>query len=136
VAKECILVVEDEVDVREGISLFLEWKGYNVIAEENGAKALKKVQSMYSEDRQIDLLICDYAMPVMNGEQFLYKLKECNISIPTLVMTGFGEKIIAGRIKKLGGLNIIEKPFDVALLERYVLSLLKESLKKVIHPEI
>jgi CheY-like chemotaxis protein len=134
-AQECILIVEDEADVRKGISLFLEWKGYDVIAEENGAQALKKVQTLYSEDKHIDLLICDYAMPVMNGEQFLSKLKECNISIPTLVMTGCKEKSIAGRMKNLGGLNIIEKPFDASLLERYVSSLLKDPLTKVTFPE-
>jgi two-component system, NtrC family, nitrogen regulation response regulator NtrX len=127
--RKCIVVVDDEVDVRKSLSLILEWQGYRVITAENGASAFRKIQRMYIQKKHVDLLVCDDVMPVMSGEQFLKKLKEANISIPTLIITGLGGRKSADRFMQLGCRELMEKPFELTNFEKSVSSLLMNKLE-------
>lgn len=68
---KCVLVVEDEPDVRETIKEILEMEGFAVATAENGQEALNLLQ----QARQPCLILLDLMMPVMNGWQFLEALK-------------------------------------------------------------
>lgn len=66
-----ILVVEDEVDLRENIQLSLEKSGYNVLVAGDGTEALEMLHL-----QPVDLILADIAMPEMNGYQLLERVRE------------------------------------------------------------
>lgn len=67
----CVLVVEDEPDVRETIKEILQMEGFTVVTAENGQDAL----NVLTEFGKPCLILLDLMMPVMNGWQFLEALK-------------------------------------------------------------
>lgn len=61
-----ILLVDDDIDVREILAYALQQPGLKILEAENGQKALELIDS-----NQVDLLIADYYMPKMNGAELL-----------------------------------------------------------------
>ena len=61
-----ILIVDDEPDIREVVSILLGSEGYGIVQAENGARALELVK----EDRGIDLVIMDIMRPGMDWVMF------------------------------------------------------------------
>jgi CheY-like chemotaxis protein len=66
-----LLLVEDDADAAEALSILLELKGYSISRAENGLEALERLRS----DRSIALVILDLMMPVMDGITFLRHLE-------------------------------------------------------------
>jgi len=66
-----ILIVEDEIDIREAIADVLTQAGYTVMQAENGEEGLNKALAEHP-----DLILLDVTMPVMNGQEMLLKLRE------------------------------------------------------------
>lgn len=101
-----ILVVEDEAGTRELLSRILEGAGWEVASAENGRVALEKLA-----ETQPALILLDLLMPVMNGFEFLSRLRqsEPGRSIPVIVLTA--KEITAQDRKVLTGHvgRIIEK---------------------------
>lgn len=62
--KYTILVIDDEKNIREGLSIALEDEGYNVLLAEDGKKGLN--MALYED---VDLIITDLRMPYVSGEQ-------------------------------------------------------------------
>ena len=101
-----ILIVEDEVGIRETISVFMKNQGYHVYVAENGMAGLELLQK---ED--IHLAIVDIMMPVMDGITMTMKLRE-NYDIPVIFLSAKSEDI-----DKITGLNVgaddyVTKPFE------------------------
>ena len=71
----CVLVVEDDKDVREMLDLLLTTSGYETMTAENGAIALQKMR-----ERRPCVVLLDLMMPVMNGWRF----REQQLADPTL----------------------------------------------------
>ena len=69
--KSKILVVDDEMDIRELVRYYLDKEGFDVIEAENGKKALDIIENEY-----IDLAIIDIMMPIMNGFDLVEEMKE------------------------------------------------------------
>ena len=67
--KFTILVIDDEKNIREGLSMALEDEGYEVITAEDGKKGLEK--ALYES---VDLIITDLRMPLVSGEEILKKV--------------------------------------------------------------
>jgi two-component system, chemotaxis family, chemotaxis protein CheY len=80
-----VLVVEDEADLREMLRDALELNGYTVVTAEDGQDALDKIAGIET----VCLVILDLLMPVMNGWDFLHKLRQRTelASIPVVVHT-------------------------------------------------
>jgi two-component system chemotaxis response regulator CheY len=80
-----VLVVEDEADLRDMIRDGLELNGYAVVTAEDGQDALDKIGDIET----VCLVILDLLMPVMNGWDFLQKLRQRSelASIPVVVHT-------------------------------------------------
>ena len=66
-----ILVVDDEPDIRDILRILLEGEGFEVEEANNGREALEKIQK-----RPPDLVITDYVMPEMDGEELCRKNKK------------------------------------------------------------
>lgn len=101
-----ILVCDDDREIVEAITIYLEKEGYAVVAAYNGKEALKALQN-----QQVQLIILDIMMPEMDGIQALLKLREYS-SIPVILLSAKSED--ADKIKGLnvGADDYITKPFN------------------------
>ena len=61
-----ILLIDDDIDFRKALAEVLELEGYDILHSSNGQQGLKKLN-----EHIIDLIICDYDMPLMNGGELL-----------------------------------------------------------------
>ncbi len=110
-SKGRLLVVEDEVNLLEGIRTVLELEGYDVITAENGAQALEQLRRGHPLP---DLIVSDIMMPVMSGSELLTEVRKNPdwITIPFIFLTARSEKTDVQLSKQLGADDYLIKPFD------------------------
>ncbi|MES2494281.1 MAG: response regulator [Pseudomonadota bacterium] len=105
-----ILIVEDDPDIREIAALSLEaLGGFSVATAESGAEALVKAPDLVP-----DLILLDYMMPGMDGGEVLAALRADPrlARIPIAFMTAKVRPDEVARLKALGAVAVIAKPFD------------------------
>jgi CheY-like chemotaxis protein len=102
-----ILVVDDQIDLRDAIAVLLEVEGYDVVDAENGREALKYLQT----HAHVAAIVLDLAMPVMDGWQFLAERRKDPMlrDIATIVVTGVSD--VKRRQRELGDVTVFGKPF-------------------------
>jgi two-component system chemotaxis response regulator CheY len=117
-----ILVVDDSKAIREIERKYLEELGFEVLEAENGEEAFKILE----ENSDIKLILLDWHMPVMNGYEFLLKLRSnpnwSDIKV-MMVTTENQQKSVIEAIMA-GANEYLMKPFDKEMLEvkvRYLL---------------
>ncbi len=118
---ERILFIDDDASMANVVQYRLERMGYQVDARTSPVEALELFRS-HSE--QFDLVITDMTMPQMTGDQLVKEIIKVRPDIPTILCTGFSEKIDEEKAKKIGFHQYIEKPLDrrnLALLVRQAL---------------
>ena len=112
-AKESILVVEDEDDIRELLRYNLAKEGYQVTGSASGEEALKAVKAA-----RPDLLVLDLMLPGMDGLEVCRSLKQDPLTrnLPIVMLTAKGEEadIVAGL--ELGADDYVTKPFSLRVL--------------------
>lgn len=106
--KTNILIVDDELSMRQFLKILLEKEGYGVDAAKDGPTALKKAAS-----RKYDLTISDIRMPGMSGLELLAELKGQYPDMPVLLITAFASPEDAVTAMKNGAFDYITKPFNV-----------------------
>ena len=109
--KARVLIVEDDLNLLEGIQTVLELDDYSVISVENGAQAL----AVLRESSVLpDLIVSDIMMPKMDGIQLLREVRKVPlwIKIPFIFLTARSEKTDIQRGKQLGVDDYLVKPFD------------------------
>ena len=101
-----ILVCDDDKDIVEAISIYLETAGYSVLKAYNGIEALETVRS-----NEVHLIIIDIMMPEMDGIKATLKLRE-NSSVPVILLSAKSED--ADKILGLdvGADDYVTKPFN------------------------
>ena len=101
-----VLIIEDDIDIREILELTLKVEGFDVLTAPNGAEAFK----VLATGRVPCLILLDLMMPVMDGWEFAQKIenKPDLSSIPIVLVTAYSEK--AKSVKK--ALSIIPKPIN------------------------
>jgi len=107
VAKNRILIVDDEPAVRFGIRDFLELQGYEI--EE--AETCQDARHLFSNSRP-DIVIADYMLP-----DLLPRLKEIDPEIPLLVLTAHGSIDLAVKAIKEGAEQFLTKPIEMSALQ-------------------
>ena len=100
-----ILIVEDEVPVRDSTIRVLENKGFQVEAASTGEEALAKI-----EKESFDLLLIDIRMPGMSGLEMLRRAKQMEPETCALIITGYGTIESAIEALELGAQGFIRKP--------------------------
>ena len=130
-----ILLIEDNLEVRENTEEILELAGYKVITAENGKKGVEAAQK-----NKVDLIICDIMMPELDGYGVLHILRKNSntSSVPFIFMTAKAEKSDFRKGMNLGADDYLTKPFDDTELLDAVETRLKKSdvLKKEFQPDI
>ncbi|MCK4881662.1 MAG: response regulator, partial [Candidatus Omnitrophica bacterium] len=112
-----ILIVDDEVEVRNVLTIFFDKKGYKTQEAENGEQAIEIVRS---EDFPVVLL--DIDMPVMDGLTTLEKLLEMKPEICVVMVTGRQDEDKVQKALELGAYNYVLKPFEFLYLELIIKS--------------
>jgi DNA-binding response OmpR family regulator len=105
----CVLVIDDEVLVRETLGNILRRAKYEVITAKNGAEGLAAFRQ-----RPIDLVITDIIMPEKEGIETIIELRRLMPSLPIIAISGGGrtDQIDFLAIsKKLGANQALAKPF-------------------------
>ena len=110
-SRPTLLLVEDDDSLREIMSFNLEEAGYEVIAVEDGARAL----STYDEDLH-DLVITDVRLPDVDGLEVLRRIRDANPRAVVLVVTAYGSLDRAVEAMQRGAFHYIEKPVNTRAL--------------------
>ena len=103
-----ILLVEDEAQVKLIAIALIEMLGFKVLDAANGKEALELYQQNSAD---ITMVITDMGMPVMNGYELFYKLKQLDPMLPIIISSGFGEGDIASKIPREEIAGLINKPY-------------------------
>ena len=111
-----ILLVEDEMPVREMLSRVLCRQGYELLVAANGAEAVALCDDHV---RTIDLLISDLIMPGANGAEVARSLRRRAPHLNVLFMSGCGDHPVLHRVLN-GGEKFIGKPFSLAHFKQVV----------------
>jgi CheY-like chemotaxis protein len=107
--KETILVVEDDMTVREMIEDILIQSGYSVLVASSGSETLSIWDKKADE---IDLLITDVVMPGMSGSELAKKLTTDKPQLKVLYMSGYTLNVISQYDMEGEGIDFIQKPFN------------------------
>ncbi|MEQ8473225.1 MAG: response regulator [Marinoscillum sp.] len=107
--KKKILIIEDQLEVRENIEELLQLSNYDTITAINGKEGVK-----LALHHQPDLILCDIMMPEMDGFEVLYLLGKNpgSASIPFIFLTAKAEKSDFRKGMNLGADDYITKPFE------------------------
>jgi two-component system response regulator FixJ len=103
-----ICVVDDDVTIRDVLTIMLEDEGYDVISAASSGAFLHHLSS----GARPSCVLCDVRMPEMNGIELLKDLSTRKLGIPMILITGFGDVDMAVEAMKIGAADFIEKPFN------------------------
>jgi len=103
-----VMLVEDDSQLREVVSIMLKLEGYKYEAFPNGEEALKKF-----EESLPDLVIVDQKLPGMDGLEVLKKIKKAEPGAVVIIVTAYGTPQTAVDALKAGAYDYILKPFDM-----------------------
>src|SRR3954447_29039 len=106
--KPTILIVDDEPGVRTALSGVLTDEGYEVEAVASGEACLERVTR-----GAIDLVILDVWLPGMDGLATLARLRERQVDVQVVLISGHGNIESAVRAIKLGAFDFVEKPLSL-----------------------
>jgi len=125
---ETILVVEDEDEIRDMVREYLERKGYNVVAANNGSEALQVAQRYKGS---IHLLLSDVVMPQLGGRELAQQVKEMRPRIKILLTSGYPEH--AGLTERAAdpAAAILQKPYPLNTLASRIRQMLDSAEAKV-----
>jgi two-component system, chemotaxis family, chemotaxis protein CheY len=102
-----ILIIDDSVTVRESLEFVLTNEGFNVEQAANGQEGLEK----FKKNRNYSLVIVDWNMPIMNGLEFLKKVRKISRDIPIILLTSISDKDKIEKAKMYKANAWIIKPF-------------------------
>ena len=85
--QETLLIIDDEISIRESLALLFEDEGYRVFTAENGHMGL---DLFFREN--VDVVITDLRMPVMDGLEVMRTIHESDPDLPMIVISGAGKK--------------------------------------------
>jgi DNA-binding response OmpR family regulator len=108
--KRTILIIEDNLEIREGTAEILELTGsYNVLTAENG-----KIGVDLAVKNLPDLILCDIMMPELDGYGVMYMLskQESTMHIPFIFLTAKSERVDMRKAMEMGADDYLVKPFD------------------------
>ncbi len=111
----CVLVVDDQLVIRELLKDILTSEGYKVILAEDGLQGLETYKEYQDE---IDVVILDIIMPGLYGNEVYAKLKEINPGIRVVITSGHVEPEIIQELKKQGIDGYLRKPFDIFAVQK------------------
>lgn len=117
-----ILVADDEALIRRLVCDFLRKSGYETLEAVNGADAI----SIFKNNKDINLVICDIMMPEADGWEVCKKIRETS-TVPILMLTARSQEFDELMSFESGADDFVTKPFSPTVLVKRVEALLKRS---------
>jgi PAS domain S-box-containing protein len=114
---ERILLVDDEEALSAIMEKILGYLGYRTVAKLNGVEAL---DAFKAEPDSFDLVICDYKMPFMTGEDLSMEILSIRRNIPIILCTGYSDNFTAEKAMAMGIRGYIMKPVAMRNLAQTV----------------
>src|SRR6516165_9628417 len=105
--KGTILVVDDEIEIREGLEALLTSEGFEVTPADTGEAGLQRL-----EDRPFDLMLLDVSLPDRNGLELLREIRRRDPNLSIILITAFGSIDMARAAFKGGAQDFITKPWS------------------------
>jgi signal transduction histidine kinase len=115
IEKTRVLFVEDEMAIRNAISLFLTATGMECDVAEDGEIGLEKFKT-----GQYDIVVTDRSMPKMNGEQMVAEIRKYSDTVPIIMMTGYGDDLTPDEKRTIGINLLLTKPCKVSILKEKI----------------
>ncbi len=105
--KIMVAIIDDEADLRDSVSQWLQLSGFEPITFENAESALKTLGPEFP-----GVVVSDIKMPGMDGMTLLRRLQSIDPGLPVILMTGHGDVPMAVEAMRIGAFDFVEKPFD------------------------
>jgi PAS domain S-box-containing protein len=105
--QETILIIDDEISIRESLSYFFQDQGYRTFTAENGEKGLE----IFSRER-VDIVITDLRMPRKDGIEEMNTIQGQSPDTPMVVISGAGKKEDIINALRMGAKDYITKPIQ------------------------
>jgi CheY-like chemotaxis protein len=109
-----IIIVDDDRDLAESLAELLEVNGYQVEIASNGQEAVERFRH-----KDYDIAFMDVRMPVMNGVDSFFAIRQMKPEARIVMMTGFKEPIMQKAVDA-GALGPLHKPFTIDAMLRLV----------------
>ncbi|MBI2486315.1 MAG: sigma-54-dependent Fis family transcriptional regulator [Deltaproteobacteria bacterium] len=103
-----VLVIDDEIGVRESLSLILRMEGYDVVCGESASSGIRLID----DGGNYDFIICDIRMPGMDGIQFLREIQNRDLSSIVIMISAYGTVETSIEAIKSGADDYINKPIN------------------------
>jgi two-component system, NtrC family, nitrogen regulation response regulator NtrX len=103
-----ILIVDDEIGIRESLGALLHEEGFDVTAASSAEECLARL-----EERHFDLVLLDVWLPQMDGLEALERIQSREDAPIAVMISGHGNIETAVRATKLGAFDFIEKPLSI-----------------------
>lgn len=116
----CVVVVEDDEDIRDLVLLMLRRSGYHVLA----ALPREALGLIQAPDSRIDLLLTDVVMPEMSGIELTRRTRERRPGLPVLFMSGHTAGALPEEVLQDPATSLIRKPFTISTLRQAIDELL------------
>ncbi len=113
--KERVLVVDDEPHLREAYARVISGLGFDVEVAVDGADAARRFTR-----GGFDLVLSDVSMPALTGVQLLKKLRQTDLDVPVILVSGNPTLDSALEAVEHGATRYLKKPFDLAVLRETV----------------
>ena len=110
-----ILLADDNKAIRNAVSTFLGFMGFEVALAGNGIEALAAFL-----ESSFDLVLTDLQMPAMDGLSLARHIKARSPSTPVILLTGFDRETVRKQVKRAPVDSVIFKPFRLKDLQRTV----------------
>jgi two-component system response regulator (stage 0 sporulation protein F) len=111
-----LLIVDDEIDVREFAKRFFAKRGIEVHTASGGGEALKIIDA-----EKPDLVLLDVQMEGINGIEVLKRLRDADNTIKVIMVTGAEDTQTVNQASSLGVQGYVRKPLVLEELEKIVL---------------
>ena len=102
-----VYVIDDDDAVRQSLEFLLKTANLKVRGFESAKQFLQVLPQVKS-----GCIVTDVRMPEITGIELLRRVKELNLDIPVIVITGHGDIALAVEAMKVGAVDFLEKPFD------------------------
>jgi CheY-like chemotaxis protein len=120
---ETILLVEDEEAVRSFVASVLRRQGYEVLEAHNGLQAIELLR----KEARVRLLLTDVVMPEMGGPELVARLRDLDLTLPVLYMSGYAERAVVHNGLVKSKQPFLQKPFTPIALARKIREVLDKT---------
>ena len=100
-----ILIIDDDIDMCQLLSHYLQRKGFETDSANTGNKGIAK----FTENK-FDVVLCDFRLGDMDGRKVLQKIKSINPGVVVIIITGYSDVKMAVEVMRYGAFDYITKP--------------------------